>query len=94
MAGPVAVYGPDFNPRTREGCDVDILQEGENLLQISIHAPVKGATCRGHPKGGPLVDFNPRTREGCDLLDQTKLPFEENFNPRTREGCDLVRDGG
>ena len=33
-----------FNPRTREGCDLNagILYEGMEV--ISIHAPVKGAT--------------------------------------------------
>ena len=41
-------------------------QDVFTALDISIHAPVKGATCVGAvPKGGPL-HFNPRTREGCD----------------------------
>ena len=35
----------NFNPRTREGCDVSKLQEDKEYL-ISIHAPVKGATVR------------------------------------------------
>ena len=55
----------DFNPRTREGCDkwrvAQLL-----TVDISIHAPVKGAThgrqCWCHRR----LDFNPRTREGCD----------------------------
>ena len=34
----------DFNPRTREGCDVDTNSIFSLPLKISIHAPVKGAT--------------------------------------------------
>ena len=33
-----------FNPRTREGCDLYELCDGNREHQISIHAPVKGAT--------------------------------------------------
>ena len=56
----------NFNPRTREGCD---LAEEASITgdgYISIHAPVKGATQsngRGIAHG---KYFNPRTREGCD----------------------------
>ena len=35
---------PCFNPRTREGCDLDRMATGEEII-VSIHAPVKGATC-------------------------------------------------
>ena len=34
----------DFNPRTREGCDVQGRAEAAHDFVISIHAPVKGAT--------------------------------------------------
>ena len=34
----------DFNPRTREGCDVQIGHTEHSQSTISIHAPVKGAT--------------------------------------------------
>ena len=55
----------DFNPRTREGCDM-IKYENAKARLISIHAPVKGATdsCR-HILSNRRY-FNPRTREGCD----------------------------
>ena len=33
-----------FNPRTREGCDADAVVFDGLDFQISIHAPVKGAT--------------------------------------------------
>ena len=34
----------DFNPRTREGCDLDAGRLVPFYIDISIHAPVKGAT--------------------------------------------------
>ena len=43
---PVVVPVPDidFNPRTREGCDVTGDSWDDDLIDMSIHAPVKGAT--------------------------------------------------
>ena len=35
---------PYFNPRTREGCDHLDLDDIEKTLEISIHAPARGAT--------------------------------------------------
>ena len=58
---------------------------------ISIHAPVKGATCNDVDVCGRISDFNPRTREGCDLCKRCGFFNHSNFNPRTREGCDTVR---
>ena len=55
-----------FNPRTREGCDLFSLLFTLIRFQISIHAPVKGATCCGPPHFYAARFFNPRTREGCD----------------------------
>ena len=34
----------NFNPRTREGCDVAVGALSTKAWKISIHAPVKGAT--------------------------------------------------
>ena len=34
----------DFNPRTREGCDRMEIIDFTSYTEISIHAPVKGAT--------------------------------------------------
>ena len=42
---PLLTY---FNPRTREGCDSTIFYSPSCTVSISIHAPVKGATCPGH----------------------------------------------
>ena len=33
-----------FNPRTREGCDDEAIKQQMAIIEISIHAPVKGAT--------------------------------------------------
>ncbi len=54
-----------FNPRTRDGCDENILEYIEVVL-VSIHAPVMGATFKLKTclfSGS----FNPRTRDGCDF---------------------------
>ena len=55
---------------------------------ISIHAPVKGATPSVLNVFFHVNNFNPRTREGCDngLVRYPRIPLD--FNPRTREGCD------
>ena len=39
-------YRHNFNPRTREGCDVRTCLLTTSLTSISIHAPVKGATAQ------------------------------------------------
>ena len=57
---------PYFNPRTREGCDVNITIGKRDKYYISIHAPVKGATFRFNTRVRGDRHFNPRTREGCD----------------------------
>ena len=45
----------DFNPRTREGCDEKATWDDDLLGEISIHAPVKGATLRVGT--GYIADF-------------------------------------
>ena len=56
-------------------------------MEISIHAPAKGATFRSCGLVS-MIYFNPRTREGCDAGNSPTLLNFNNFNPRTREGCD------
>ena len=55
-----------FNPRTRVGCDGQLVLSISQRLFVSIHAPAWGATPR--PLTGFLrhKSFNPRTRVGCD----------------------------
>ncbi|XOQ25356.1 MAG: hypothetical protein ACFWTM_03300 [Mitsuokella multacida] len=58
------------------------------LLNISIHAPTKGATLYYASPSAYVQDFNPRTHEGCDLRLQQRQARQMHFNPRTHEGCD------
>ena len=55
----------DFNPRSREGSDLQlvlaVVRDG-----ISIHAPVKGATLLLFMLFAQCFNFNPRSREGSD----------------------------
>ena len=58
-------------------------------LNVSIHAPTKGATPqRGRNKQFSQC-FNPRTHEGCDYWQPGRQSTCTSFNPRTHEGCDL-----
>ena len=54
-----------FNSRTREGCDL-INPDFLTALNVSIHAPARGAICVGKFLA-LLCSFNSRTREGCDV---------------------------
>ena len=58
-----------FNPRSREGSDIEAAEPARST-NISIHAPVKGAT------------------QNCLTWQQSA----EHFNPRSREGSDAERD--
>ena len=79
---------PYFNPRPREGSDV-FLQSVVVVLQISIHAPVKGATLPIIANFLSCFDFNPRPREGSDNQQDWLKPEMPYFNPRPREGSDV-----
>ena len=58
----------DFNPRTHEGCDAEDTRIRDVVTDISIHAPMKGATPLKLGYINFIYDFNPRTHEGCDWL--------------------------
>ncbi len=55
-----------FNPRAREGRD-EITRAKALLVDVSIHAPVKGATATIIPCCWQQYCFNPRAREGRDV---------------------------
>ena len=55
----------NFNPRSREGSDQSDSNTGITK-DISIHAPVKGATRRWRCRPAGRRYFNPRSREGSD----------------------------
>ena len=76
-----------FNPRARVGRDGDgSVQAGNG--EISIHAPVWGATIFPLPFEKAIMDFNPRARVGRDLEFIIAMVFLRDFNPRARVGRD------
>ena len=85
---PVPYYGRDFNPRSREGSDAALFSPTFSPINISIHAPAKGATAIALSAASGVSDFNPRSREGSDEFGLFMSRQEYNFNPRSREGSD------
>ena len=80
----------NFNPRTREGCDLDDDIKDIGIPFISIHAPVKGATQPCFPnKAGRIISIHAPVK-GATLLIKLKRTTTLHFNPRTREGCDYA----
>ena len=58
------------------------------LPDISIHAPVKGATCKGGI-GDRFADISIHAPvKGATDNEIFRVAAVRNFNPRTREGCD------
>ena len=57
-------------------------------INISIHAPAKGATTSNDRNVITKVDFNPRSREGSDNVMLNIAACISDFNPRSREGSD------
>ena len=76
-----------FNPRTRVGCDLPH-QNKPFAYQVSIHAPVWGAT-----GGRGILTFTPefQSTHPCGVRPKAGALFDilRCFNPRTRVGCDL-----
>ena len=76
-----------FNPRSREGSDITDA-ESSSLLDISIHAPAKGAT-------GWICLYRAQRRisihapaKGATTASPTNKEGIRYFNPRSREGSD------
>ena len=63
------VQNVNFNPRSREGSDMPRKGEYKYNVDISIHAPAKGATLNIISMQSKHKYFNPRSREGSDLVD-------------------------
>ena len=78
----------DFNPRTREGCDVLYLSLLILLVLFQSTHPrrVRHLICDLYL----LIKFISihAPAKGATWILQFLLPFYPNFNPRTREGCD------
>ena len=67
-----------------------IIHEGLPIAEVSIRAPVRGATPR-YPRDGqaPSLCFNPRPRAGGDTRAPVRHAEPTSFNPRPRAGGDL-----
>ena len=76
-----------FNPRTREGCDVRF-PSGIPTPEISIHAPVKGATVYVRPEPPRILISIHAPVKGATIGSSWSRMTIVHFNPRTREGCD------
>ena len=67
------LFSQHFNPRSREGSDTPPPSVCMPL-QISTHAPARGATISSIPASLQNSYFNPRSREGSDFI--FCLPFQ------------------
>ena len=77
-----------FNPRTHTGCDFSLFFI-YLIIDVSIHAPTRGATTCPPRKSLYLWRFNPRTHTGCDNRRHVGGNNQHCFNPRTHTGCDV-----
>ena len=62
----------------------------KQFQNVSIHAPVKGATFAKYIFLFAIIGFNSRTRKGCDLIILLTIYWLIRFNSRTRKGCDHI----
>ncbi len=62
----------------------------EETKNVSIHAPVKGATLIGRCWAAENEVSIHAPVKGATTLTLSSLPLLIGFNPRTREGCDLI----
>ena len=86
---PLKVCHKNFNPRTREGCDIFNISMVANINDISIHTPARGATPPVSSVVSLLLVISIHApAKGATLAIKRTTTFWNNFNPRTREGCD------
>ena len=80
----------NFNPRSREGSD-GLVKCGFISINISIHAPAKGATIRLCNENDikPISIHAPA--KGATASAQQRQSSRQYFNPRSREGSDPFR---
>ena len=64
------------------------VQQFAPQLQISIHAPTRGATFMRCSSSVGSSDFNPRSHERSDTYDVCTVGLNGNFNPRSHERSD------
>ena len=88
MSNGVNFMPNDFNPRTREGCDLLSRYIAHDLIGISIHAPARGATVYKWEKQNVVTISIHAPARGATIWAKTMELPATHFNPRTREGCD------
>ena len=84
--------GRRFNPRAREGRDLDRNAERRDS-DVSIHAPARGATVLASFLGNAWVFQSTRPR-GARRLAALNRRMPHCFNPRAREGRDFLSKCG
>ena len=77
-----------FNPRTRTGCDA-VMREANDYLEVSIHAPARGATAWDLYLQADYV-FQSTHPHGVRQFHVLVIKDKGCFNPRTRTGCDWI----
>ena len=82
--------GGRFNPRPRDGGDINVGVGGETEEDVSIRAPVMGAIRSRAVSSGARSSFNPRPRDGGDEHEPNAGKQLCRFNPRPRDGGDSV----
>ncbi len=79
-----------FNPRTRTGCDILCSDPNSFTMQVSIHAPARGATS-GLVTWFSSLDVSIHApARGATSVSSSSGASGAGFNPRTRTGCDTV----
>jgi len=93
----VRLYHPIHRPGTSPFQSTHprgVRQELYNLitiaLEVSIHAPTRGATLIFLISLYQTQSFNPRTHAGCDYVIRQSYLLLSCFNPRTHAGCDFL----
>ena len=80
-----------FNPRTRVGCEVDLVGF-DSTGKVSIHAPVWGANvgCRQRYRDRRVSIHAPVW--GANHPNSNGRRVKSRFNPRTRVGCEHLQN--
>ena len=86
--GSLFDYFGGFNPRSREGSDKDGRILYIKYLDVSIHAPARGATYSSMSfSSNTTVSIHAPARGATTLYFSDKVT-SNCFNPRSREGSD------
>ena len=89
QTGVMSIAGTGFNPRAPAGRDPEARLHLFGAVDVSIHAPLRGATRRPNPQLGIDPGFNPRAPAGRDYPLPPYRACPTCFNPRAPAGRDL-----